>query len=288
MKHFFLLLFVAALYTSIYAQNPDAKTAIDSTNVTRSRFKIGVAYDSKVLSAGRDFGTSQYGIFPSAGYYHKSGLYGRVGGNLLSDSVLTYTQTTATLGFQFNGSDSWLVDLSYDRFFYPEAEEGILNNGISIYTDVLFGVFSAGLSGSAFLGEENGYRLNTFVSAYFDTDKAGFLDHIAFAPSTSVLFGTENITLTRLTTRQFERNIGIKWQERLDQRFPNRPPPMAGEEKQVFGLMCWNVDAPVYFKKGVFTLGLIPTLVIPFELPEEEYEDLKASFYGSVSLRCEF
>lgn len=288
MKYLGLLLFITAFYTNVYAQNPDAKTAIDSTHVTYSRFKIGVAYDSKVLSAGRDFGTSQYGIFPSAGYYHQSGLYGRVGGNVLSDSVLTYTQTTVTLGFQYNITDNWLVDASYNRFFYPVEEVGILNQGVNLYTDYLLNVISIGISGSVFLGEEKGYRVNPFVSAYFDTDKVGFLDNIAFAPSTSFLFGTENITLTRLTTRQFERNMGIKWQERLDQRFPNRPPQMTDEEKQVFGLLCWNVDAPIYFKKGVVTFGLIPTFILPFELPEEDYEDLKPSFYGSMSLRCSF
>lgn len=288
MKKLFLLIFFSAFFSTLYAQNPNLNNAADTAYQERSRFKIGVAYDSKVLSAGRDFGTSQYGIFPSVGYYHKSGFYGRVGGNLLSDSILTYTLTTATLGFQFDLTDSWVLDLSYDRLFYPHAEEGILNNSVGLYTDVIFGAFSTGLSFSTFLGEENGYRLNTFLSAYFDTDKAGFLDNIAFAPSTSLLFGTENIALTRLTARQFENNFGIAWQERFNQRFPNRPPRTTTEEKQVFGLMCWNVDAPVYFKKGKVTLGLTPTLVIPFELPGENYEDLKPSFYGSASLRVSF
>lgn len=288
MKKLIFLLIFSTLLTRLAAQNPNLNNAADTSYQERSRFSIVVTYDSKVLSAGRDFGTSQYGIFPSVGYYHKSGFYGRVGGNLLSDSVLTYTLTTATLGFQFDLTDSWALDLSYDRLFYPDAEEGILNNSVGLYTDVIFGAFSTGLSFSTYLGEENGYRLNTFLSAYFNTDKAGFLDNIAFAPSTSVLFGTENVTLTRLTTRQFERNIGVAWQERLSQRFPNRPPRTTTENKQVFGLLCWNVDAPVYFKKDKVTLGLIPTLVIPFELPGEDYEDLKVSFYGSASLRVSF
>lgn len=285
MKKLFFLLNLIGLFTTIYAQNPDMETTQDTTYQKRSRFTIGVAYDSKVLSAGRDFGTSQYGIFPTIRYYHKSGFYGRVGGNLLSDSVLTYTLTILSAGFQFDITSNWLADLSYDYLVYPNTDNNILNHGVNLYTDYTFGIISAGVSGSIFLGEETGYRLNTFLAAYFDIGKAGFFDNITFAPATSFLFGTENITLTRLTTRQFQRNLGVKWEERLKRRFPNQ---VIREEKQVFGLMCWNVDAPVYFKKGLITFGIIPTLVIPFELPGENEENLQSTFYGSASMKLSF
>lgn len=274
----------------LFAQNPDAHRLPDTTSqdttISKASWSVSSAFNSRVLSAGRDYGQTQIGVFPSVFYNHSGGLNVGLSGSILGDSTLQYTQSNLSVGFEGSLNNVWRYSLSFSHtFFHPQAE-GLLADGLGVSTDLSFGAFNVGTSFMAMLGaEENGYRLNLFASGYWALGQRGFLSQCAFSPSLSGLFGTENIPFFTLPLTQFERATGTRWADRKK----NTPTPAPRSRKegnlQVFGLMSINLALPLYYTVNDWSFSLSPNLVLPNYLSGEEYaEKQNGSAYFSVSI----
>lgn len=293
MKPLFTCL-ILMLVGQLFAQNPDINrlpdTSFQTEQIKTVSWTISTAFNSRVLSAGRDFGTSQVGLFPSVFYSHPSGLYAGLSGSMYGDSAsLSYTQTNLSLGFSGSFSSNWRYGLSFAHTFFNPAEEGLLSNGIGLSTDLTFGAFNVGSSFTAMLGEENGYRLNLFSSGYWQLGQKGFLGNCALGPSLSGLFGTENIPFYTLPLTQFEKASGVRWAERKKKLPSPTPRPRQESSTNVFGLMSINLAVPLYYYAGNWAFGLAPNLVIPIPLPGETYtEEQSSSAFFSLSISRQF
>lgn len=281
------------LVGQLFAQNPDINrlpdTSFQTQQIKTASWTISSAFNSRVLSAGRDFGSSQVGLFPGVFYSHPTGLYAGLSGSMYGDSAsLSYTQTNLSLGFAGSFTSNWRYGLSFAHTFFNPAEEGLLSNGIGLSTDLTFGAFNVGTSFTAMLGEENGYRLNLFSSGYWPLGQKGFLGNCAIGPSLSGLFGTENIPFYTLPLAQFERATGVRWAERKKKLPTPTPRPRQESSTNVFGLMSINLAVPFYYYAGNWTFGLTPNLVVSVPLPGETYEEQSSSVFFSLSISRQF
>ncbi|MDX2071670.1 MAG: hypothetical protein SFV55_24780 [Haliscomenobacter sp.] len=285
---------ILILVGQLFAQNPDINrlpdTSFQTEQIKTASWTISTTFNSRVLSAGRDFGTSQFGLFPGVFYSHPTGLYAGLSGSIYGDSaLLSYTQTNLSLGFAGSFTSNWRYGFSFAHTFFNPAEEGLLSNGIGLSTDLTFGAFNIGTSFTAMLGEENGYRLNLFSSGYWPLGQKGFLGNCALAPSLSGLFGTENIPFYTLPLTQFERTSGVRWAERKKKLPTPNPRPRQESSTNVFGLMSINLAVPLYYYAGNWTFSLSPNLVIPVPLPGETYtEEQTSSAFFSLSISRQF
>lgn len=284
---------ILILLGQLCAQNPDINrlpdTSFQTQQIKTASWTISTTFNSRVLSAGRDFGSSQVGLFPGVFYSHPTGLYAGLSGSMYGDSAsLSYTQTNLSLGFAGSFTSNWRYGLSFAHTFFNPAEEGLLSNGIGLSTDLTFGAFNVGTSFTAMLGEENGYRLNLFSSGYWPLGQKGFLGDCAIGPSLSGLFGTENIPFYTLPLAQFERATGVRWAERKKKLPTPTPRPRQESSTNVFGLMSINLAVPFYYYAGNWTFGLTPNLVVSVPLPGETYEEQSSSAYFSLSISRQF
>lgn len=291
MKPLFTILTTICAFSSILAQNPDLKllpdTSLQNHAEKRASWTISTSFNSRVLSAGRDYGASQFGIFPGVFYSHPSGLYAGLSGSLFGDSLVSYSQTNLSVGFGGAFTPTWHYGLSFAHTFFHPAEEGLLSNGVGATTDLSFDAFNLGTSFTAMLGEENGYRLNFFGSGYWTLGQKGWLSNWAFAPSLSTLFGTENIPFYTLPLTKFERATGTTWLNRI--KNAPAPRPRQGQSKNVFGLMSVNLAVPLYYYAGKWTFSLSPNLVIPVPLAGETYDEAQnPSAFFSLSFSRQF
>lgn len=284
---------ILILVGQLFAQNPDINrlpdTSFQTQQIKTASWTISTAFNSRVLSAGRDFGSSQVGLFPGVFYSHPTGLYAGLSGSMYGDSAaLSYTQTNLSLGFAGSFTSNWRYGLSFAHTFFNPADEGLLSNGIGLSTDLTFGALNVGTSFMAMLGEENGYRLNLFSSGYWPLGQKGFLGNCAIGPSLSGLFGTENIPFYTLPLTQFERATGVRWAERKKKLPTPTPRPRQEGSTNVFGLMSINLAVPFYYYAGNWTFGLTPNLVVSVPLPGETYEEQSSSAYFSLSISRQF
>lgn len=294
MKPLFTSLFFTFLMGQLFAQNPDINrlpdTSFQTEQAKTTSWTISTAFNSRVLSAGRDYGSSQFGVFPGVFYSHSSGLTAGLSASMYGDSAsLSYTQSNLSVGFAGSFTSSWRYGLSFAHTFFHPAEEGLLSNGIGLSSDLSFGAFNVGTSFTAMLGEENGYRLNLFSSGYWALGQNGFLANCAIGPSLSGLFGTENIPFYTLPLTQFERATGVRWFEREKKLPTPTPRPRQESSSNVFGLMSINLAVPLYYYAGSWTFSLTPNLVIPVPLPGETYTEAQSSnAFFSLSISRQF
>jgi hypothetical protein len=284
---------ILILVGQLFAQNPDINrlpdTSFQTQQIKTASWTISTAFNSRVLSAGRDFGSSQVGLFPGVFYSHPTGLYAGLSGSMYGDSAsLSYTQTNLSLGFAGSFTSNWRYGLSFAHTFFNPAEEGLLSNGIGLSTDLTFGAFNVGTSFTAMLGEEKGYRLNLFSSGYWPLGQKGFLGNCAIGPSLSGLFGTENIPFYTLPLVQFERATGVRWAERKKKLPTPTPRPRQESSTNVFGPMSINLAVPFYYYTGNWTFSLTPNLVVSVPLPDETYGEQSSSVFFSLSISRQF
>lgn len=291
MKPILSSLFTFLALSSILAQNPDLHllpdTSFQENEATKASWTVSTTFNSRVLSAGRDFGSGQFGVFPGLFYSHPTGLSAGLSASIYGDSILSYTQSSLSLGFGGALTASWRYGLSFSHTFFHPSSEGLLTNGVGASTDLSIGAFNVGTSFTAMLGEENGYRLNLFGSGYWALGQQGWLSNLAVAPSLSALLGTENIPFYTLPLSQFEKATGTRWLERR-KNLPG-PKPRQEQNSNVFGLMSINLALPLYYYAGNWTFNLAPNLVIPVPLPGETYtEDQHPSAFLTLSFSRQF
>jgi hypothetical protein len=313
--------------SSLFAQNPDQQKQENALPVDSllskdlpSELILRVDYFSKTLSAGRDFGVEQYSLAPSLTYYHKSGFFGGITGNIYSQSDPPYSLTDFQLGYSnvFKFNENWSYSLSYDRYLFNPDSDGLLKNNAGLFSSYDFGAFNTSLSYSlVFSSQETGHRLNPAVGGYFVIRKVGFIDKITFSPGVSATFGTSNVPFVQLGKKTYALGqdyaydpvelaaakeitalkLGADFRKarRKDPTLTasqflknsNLPVPTV-EDKPVFGLMSWNFSVPVRFKIKHFSLGITYNYVIPVQLSNESYDSLPNQSYFSANMSYTF
>lgn len=110
-----------------------------------SHVEIGLDFASRVLSNGRDAGINGVAFYPSAMYYHKTGLYLSLSMAFFTDSTIRHSAKVPIVflspGFYRTFYKRWTLGLSYTRSFVTygnDFQRGLLNNTISLYNSFNF------------------------------------------------------------------------------------------------------------------------------------------------------
>lgn len=249
----------------------------------KSQVLMRFGYNTNVVSASRTLGFNQFGVAPGIAYYHKSGLYADYTGYWSKAYDPSYYLTILSGGYINSPTRWWSILAEYNRYLYAGLSEDEYvpyknSLGLSNYFDVKRVTFR--LDYLLFFGDKSAHRINPSVMLNLEKTKLGKIDRIAFYPTASVLFGSEQITELVPYARTY---LGIIFRIR-------RNMPLYYEKTTThFGVLNYSFSAPVSVSVKTWTLLLSYTYNIPKALPGEPIS-LQSSGYisASVSKRLEF
>ncbi len=300
-------------------------TLAAGTSNPYSELNIRAAYSSNVAVAGRNYGINQHGFSPGLSFYHKSGLFGDLTGYWNSAYEPSYNVTMLSFGYFGNKSNFSYVP-SYERWIYNKDETATLFNNLSLSMSQKIKFLSLGIDYSFLFGNKTAHRLILSASGYFSIKDVWFFDAITFMPTSSVLFGNDEITTQRFTESDvFRANIEslypISQLSEEQQRTILREllasdaitfkraailyrnlntygsilsPTMiaryeAEQIENVFGLMNLNFSIPLFFTIDQFNIALTYSYNIPYSLPGEVISFDPISYLSaSVTYRIPF
>lgn len=279
-----IILITSFFPLSLFAQEDtfDLKAALDFLDPEPvSELKIGIGYMSNTLSAGRDFGIPQYGIFPSIHYYHKSGLTAGISGVWLEKADPKYSITNLSAGYSAILNDEWLLDFTYTHSIYNPDSNAVLANAISGSTLYAKNWFNAGLDYSYLFGtDEVGHQLVLSIGGFIHKSTKGIISGISIAPTITGVMGTTNMTVYNLPLRQYQLGTGESWQQ-FRERVRNRR-NSRDDSGNSFGWLNTEISLPVSFKAGKFSLTVSYTYSTPRQFEGETEEPEAKGFFSSV------
>lgn len=304
-------------------------TLLDSTlsasYTPYSELNIRASYSSNVAVAGRNYGINQHGLSPGISFYHKSGLFADVTGYWNSAYDPAYSLTVLSAGY-FGNKGNFTFVPSYERWLYNMNETATLFNNLGLSMSQKIKFLSLGIDYSFMFGAETAHRLIPSLSGYFSIKDVWFFDAITFMPTTSLLFGNDEITTQRFTESDVFRGtieslypisqlseeqqrmilrellasdaISLKRAAILYRNLntygnilsPELIARYENEQKQnVFGLMNLNFSIPIFFTIDQFSIALSYSYNIPYSLPGEVISFDPVSYIStSVTYRIPF
>ncbi|MCW5911293.1 MAG: hypothetical protein KIT62_09480 [Cyclobacteriaceae bacterium] len=249
----------------------------------KSQLIMRLGYNSNVVAASRTLGFNQFGVAPGVSFYHKSGLYADYTGYWSKEYDPQYYLTVLSGGYLASPATWWSVMAEYNRYLYAGLGEDDYiayksSAGISNFFDTKWVTFR--LDYQFFFGDKVAHRINPSLMLNFEKTKLGPIDRLAFYPTASVLYGSEQITEWIPYARTY---IGIIYRVR-------RNLPLYYEQETTrFGVLNYSFSAPVSVSINNWTLLLSYSYNIPRALPGEPVS-LESSGYisASISKRIEF
>lgn len=268
--------YIDELDTLTILQLIDSLLLLDVTR--QSMMSVHFGYTSEVSNAGRTLEVKQYGFSPGITYIHRSGMFADLTGYWNSQFDPNYDLTVLSVGYLGILSKRFSYSFSYDHSFFTDSDPDIdlppwviemllppiLNNTISTGLDVDFNFIEAGVDYSWLFNKETSHRLQFTINGDLKKSKVLFLDRISFRPAFSMLFGNQDI-------------ISVSFSQDLlaDRRFPF----VINEENQ-FGVMNYQLSAPVTLSKSKFQLVFEYNYNIPQSLPGEKFQYDNNSFFS--------
>ncbi|MBX2916829.1 MAG: hypothetical protein KF856_16290 [Cyclobacteriaceae bacterium] len=249
----------------------------------KSQLVMRLGYNSNVVAASRTLGFNQFGVAPGISYYHKSGLYADYTGYWSKEYDPRYYLTVLSGGYMASPTLWWSIMGEYNRYIYAglgEDEYVPYKNsaGVSNFLDIKW--VTLRLDYQLFFGDKTAHRINPSIMLNLEKRKLGRIDRIAFYPTASVLYGSEQITELIPYARTY---VGIIYRVR-------RNLPLYYEQETTrFGVLNYSFSAPISVSVNNWTFLVSYTYNIPQALPGEPIT-LESSGYisASISKRIEF
>jgi len=242
-----------------------------------------LGYNSNVVSASRTLGFNQFGAAPGLSYYHKSGLYADYTGYWSKEYDPQYYLTVLSGGYMNSPTSWWSVMAEYNRYLYSGLGEDDYiayknSAGVSNFFDIKW--VTLRLDYQLFFGDKIAHRINPSVMLNFEKTKLGRINRLAFYPTASMLYGSEQITELVPFSRTY---LGILY------RIRRNMPLYYEQETTRFGVLNYSFSAPVSISINNWTFLVSYTYNIPRALPGEPVS-LESSGYisASISRRIEF
>ncbi|MBL7871281.1 MAG: hypothetical protein JNM78_06705 [Cyclobacteriaceae bacterium] len=249
----------------------------------KSQLITRLGYNSNVVSASRTLGFNQFGMAPGISYYHKSGLYVDATGYWSKEYEPNYYLTVGTIGYLNSPTTWWSFMTEYSRYMYSKLNDGEYiayknNIGASNFFDV--GLFTFRLDYQFYFGDKIAHRINPSIMLNLRKTNLGKIDRIAFYPTFSTLFGSEQITETIPYARTL---LGILYRVR------NHLPLYYEKTTTEFGVLNYSLVAPVAITLKHWTFIVSYTYNIPKSLPGETINLVDTGYLSaSISKRITF
>lgn len=249
----------------------------------KSQLIVRLGYNSNVVAASRTLGFNQFGVAPSASYYHKSGLYADLTTYWSQQYDPNFYLTVGSAGYMNSPAQWWSFMAEYSRYMYSDVSDDIYiayknSVGVSNFFDVK--PFTFRLDYQFYFGDKQAHRISPSVMVNFQKRNLGKITRINFYPTISLLTGSEQITEYKPYANTL---IGALIRQR-------RGLPLYYEDITTeFGILNYSFVAPVSITIKNWFFIISYTYNIPKALPGESIT-LENSGYlsGSISRRIEF
>ena len=273
--------------------HPEKKASPGAKNdSTSSSFKFGVSYLSNNVYMGRTDTATTPAIIPSVKYTFKNGIY--FSGNLY------YLPTKPTQkidggdlagGYDFDISDDVSAGGSFTRYFFSSTSTQIasaisstINANINWDNDYLSPALNVDYNLNV-AGINNDFLLSPAVAHDFiAVGVFGKTDIFLISPTVTLNAGTQNFYDAYLNKKKLKSKKLTKLQTALLTKYE-------GQLGQ-FGILDYELSAPIEYKSGHFIFQLTPTYaIVQNQLPKqiaEQLSDQSAVFYIEVGVSLKF
>lgn len=264
-----------------YQDSLDIFELIDSLLKTepaigRSQMAVRLGYNSNVIADNRTFNIDRFGLAPGIAYYHKSGAYADVSSYWSQEYNPNFYLTVASVGYLRSFTKWYSLLGEYSRYFYNLPGDNSVsipytnNFGLTNYFEVKKAVLR--LDYYFYFGDRTAHRILPNVGLNLVKKKWLGFDRVSIYPNTGIMFGSEDVTTTRVYPNPLLRL-------RLRQ-------PLTYEETTTeFGVMNYSFSMPISMRKNNWTFLLNYTYNMPQPLPGEELGLQKGGFLSFAITR---
>ncbi len=266
------------------------------------------AYLGQVSTAGRAQDFSQNGYSTGISYFHPSNFFVDVSSFWNSGYEPAYYLTTTAVGYSKKYSRHWSTNLSHNFYFYNDTLSARFNKALQLGQYYDYKWLNLGVDYSLLYGGSTAHRLMLSANTSIKWDFNGWIKRLSISPGVSVMAGNADIVYLRqsetpiydlynilrqepfpqLTNTEYAALAGLLYKERNGAAYLylrrrgftdeeiigvlNEYETQQIKEDNVFGLMNYGFNLPVYAQAGKFNFMLNYTYNIPVSLPGESYK----------------
>ena len=282
--------------------------AIDSLLMAESElpseFNFRLAYNSNILSAGRNYDLDQQSVSPGIAYYDKTGLWADISGYWNNNTDPNYSLTILSGGYLDQFSSNWSYGVTYERWLL-NGDAITFENTLGVSSTYQLGPISFSGDYSFLFGNGTANRIIGTLSGNLRFKKWWIFDRVRINPSANIILGNGVVTtfspstnetannlllLSQLTEEDLTETLAILVRsERITgteaRRIRNGLLGLTDEQyealleaafieenEDVFGLLNYSFSLPVSFYAKRFFVLLAYTYSIPVQLPGETIE----------------
>ena len=276
-----------------------------------SSITFRLAYTSKALFAGRDFGITQTALMPDITYYHKSGLYAELTGLSYSKSTPKYELTFLSAGYTgFVGNLLYSAEISKTFYTQPDPENpNPLPYALALTGSYDIGKISTNLGYTFMFGSETAHRINFGPSFFKKWTNIGFIDRLSINPGLNLVLGNQSSNYSQnwntiASGINTSTGTGTGFNALAAQRQLNNPnlpavirqrliamlkkngttANVATAPTNYFGLMAYDLSLPLSATVGAIRFSLTPHIIKPVKLFSTEDISTKLNSYFSFSV----
>jgi len=278
------LLIVLLLFPLLVpAQNTTISKNVDTANKDagiiprKNVFSAGVNYQSRLHYFGRTDQLKSGGLFPTAGYETKIGLY--INSSLVfvnnAYASLEYNGSLIEAGYKFPSLKHFSGNVFYNRFLYS-SKSGLVQSALKSQTGINLvynnKIMNLNLGGDAKFSDRTDYGLTVgldhlFIYVIPKTKKA-----IAVNPSVYAYAGTQNFTETYYSKNNFP-GLPVIGEE---------VPSQQTMDVTQLNILAWEFSVPVVFVAGKFNAVVTPSYVLPKNLVTFQHEPSLSETGGNM------
>lgn len=272
----------------LLAQN--YKTAVkEKSNDNESYFLADVGYINDAVFMGRRDSIAAPYIFPSIGYYDKSGFFADISASYLISSDQNRFDLYLISSGYMHQSKKWRTGISGTAYFYNDDSYNVQSAVVGDITGMLgydLSAFEVTLSVSSYFNKES--SADFFTGLMFDRTFYADNNNFLINPSIALYAGSqyfyqEYYSTSRLGRRKGQGN-GVMGSE------TNTATNLEILEASEFNLLNLELSLPLQYYHRQFVFSVTPTWALPQSsatITIEDAvitEDLKNVFYWSVGI----
>ncbi len=266
------------------------------------------SYMGQVSTAGRAQDFQENGYSTGISYFHPSNAFVDISSFWNSGYDPSYYLTTLAVGYSNKYAKNWSTNLSHDFYFYNDTIQNQFNKAAQVGNYFDYKWLNLGLDYSFLYGNATAHRLMFNGSFSKSWQFKGWFNSLSINPGLNVIAGNSDIIYVRQSDTPFYDLLQILRQEgfpQLERREYQTLASLLNQERNsaaafylnrrgfsgeqiidiinsyynrqiradnVFGLMNYSFNMPVFMQLGKFSLMLNYTYNIPVALPNEPYE----------------
>lgn len=250
----------------------------DENEARASRATVELLYNSPVVYRGRDNGVREYSFTPSVSYQHRSGLAFSMSAAWLSRAETKWDVAAAGIAYQGFAGDNMQWSISFTHLWFSSASaqaRSVLNNSVGFAGayDFTHVAVAASISVDFQSKAERTMMLSVTAPVTLGESVAG--GELTVEPCILGVYGQQDVELVLQRTQKAQKAKKMAVMAR------------ATQARTVFGVMDYEFEVPLNYRRGNWTVRSAFTLVTPLNVLDSSSSKPfgMVSVEGSVELQ---